>query len=202
VLRLPWKGKTRKVKGLFVEHLHNFIQYTSNFCTTAITPTIKQETEQALVKAVNIRADQANIRVRTIRNNLIQEAQTQFQKLQQQLTLIQPKALPLKQIKAFYKQLLKKNPTLFYKIRRLKGRRHLYPEDQDMHILAEAADIAQTNSTFLISNDYDFTAFTNQIWTQFKTCVISLRWIPINKPEIKTLIKNPCLSHPLPPNLQ
>lgn len=106
------------------------------------------------------------------------------------------KATPLalqgneKPVRAFYLRMLENPDTKarFEKLRILKQRKRLLPEDSDIKILSEAISLKKSsNSLFFVSLDEDFCEFSKEIKEEFGLKVLRVQDLLSFKNELEKM---------------
>jgi hypothetical protein len=101
------------------------------------------------------------------------------------ITVKSPKIFEVRQ---FYERLAKSIDPRLIKNRIRKRRKSLIPSDTDLRILAEAAKLAKSSAVVLVTDDSDYTLFSNEIKKVFSVHILDSRMLPTTTNGVKSLL--------------
>jgi len=155
-----------------------------------VTSTVRGEVESGLLGYINRMLDKGQISLYVPRGILFSQARARFKqlcsKIDANLRITNPK---FAEAKRFYSEMARKPDQRLVDNMRQKGRASLMPSDVDLALLGEAARLAETEKTALVTNDVDFTSFEPDILRCFDVKVVNLRNMPSDETSVDRTLK-------------
>lgn len=136
------------------------------------TETIEQEAHNALQTAVNKLIDRrlGSVKIPFIVRKALKEKCSE--KLGQYFQISICKNVDLNEVESFYAGL---DPSKLFEVQQMKKAPSLYPEENDMLILAEIIELLKIKPINLVSKDKHFTYFQPEIEDRYGLGVLDLR---------------------------
>ena len=177
------------IHALWNETIAVFLGYLkSNNFPIVTSETVKDETNGEITVAVNRVVDRAHIqRSGQVRGLMLLKSKNRFRQFCS-FADVKPLKGDKRSIENFYNNLLakKETRTKLEKVRQLKGRQRLLPEDSDMTILSEAISLKNKDTLVVfISKDEDFCQFSQEIQNQFGIIILQVQNLLSFKDELE-----------------
>jgi len=162
----------------------------SKLCRVVTTTTVKYEAMQKVHMIGNRLFDQGRIGYlpRTlISNTFMERLKKLFYKVLRNkiITIRSPRIVEVRQ---FYKYLARSLDPRLIKNRIKKRRKNLIPSDTDIRILAEAAKLARDSAVVLVTDDSDYTLFSDEIQKKFSVYILDSKNLPTTINGVKSLL--------------
>jgi len=164
--KYKFKRKEGELAPLANSLISNFVgECKQKKVQIVITETVKEESDQKLLRAVNRYFDKAGIFSHPLRFQVFLKCRKRLIDLFQYCKCITVSNPKVDIVRNIYKEFAKK-PSLrdkLVKLKEKKKRHSILPSETDMKILAEAATLAENNNVVFITDDGDYLEFKDEL---------------------------------------
>lgn len=165
--KVPYNNHQKTIKA---DHHDKVSRFVDTCGEKWHTKTIYEESKFAIIKAVNSLVDERLKKKKgtnILRRVMILTATKQLEDLFKISELKNTGNVDVNPVHEFYEKVVNSTAIRSEELRLRKHRDNIYPEPNDMKILAEASELVRLSNLRLISGDGHFTSYKDEIFNEF-----------------------------------